>query len=226
MNAIHAPHHPMLNQPCVLLVEDHALFRVGMKLILESFPGMGRVLQAGSVVLAREHSAQPVDVILLDIHLPGLNGLDGLSILRRMFPTSKVIFVSASDARNVIREAIDKGADGFLPKSSSAQEILEGLHTVLAGRKCIPAYEDEAQASGFSNTLQRRAHLVSNLSSRQLEVLALLASGLSNKLIARAMNVAENTVRVHISAIYAHLNVSSRTAAVAAAQQAKLLGSA
>jgi two-component system, NarL family, nitrate/nitrite response regulator NarL len=204
-----------LASPHVLLIDDHNLFRTGMRMIVQSFPGMGTVLEAGSVMLAKEHEGKQVDIILLDIHMPGLNGLDGMGVLRSAFRQAKIVFVSASVSGDAITDAAQRGADGFLPKSASADDIYLALSTVLDGGKCFPDLVGLSTAG--------RPPSAPNLSTRQMEVLALLAQGKPNKVIAREMGLSENTVRVHVSAMFVNLGVNSRTAAVLAAQQAGLI---
>jgi two-component system, NarL family, nitrate/nitrite response regulator NarL len=206
-----------LPSPRILLIDDHTLFRTGMRMIVQSFPGMGQVLEAASVMLARDHEGYSVDVILLDIHMPGINGLDGIGMLRSMFRKAKIIYVSASASGDAIADAVQRGADGFLPKSASADDIYAALDTVLSGGKCFP------DLSGHSSGRPAGAGASPTLSTRQMQVLALLAQGKPNKVIARELSLSENTVRVHVSATFAHLGVNSRTAAVLAAQQAGLI---
>jgi two-component system, NarL family, nitrate/nitrite response regulator NarL len=206
-----------LPNPQVLVIDDHTLFRTGMRMILQSFPGMGRVLEAASVMLAREHEGHKVDIILLDIQMPGINGLDGMGMLRSMFRQAKVVFVSASLSGDAILDAEQRGADGFLPKSASAHDIFSAMSTVLAGGKCFPTLlgHNPGRTSG---TPAARP-----LSTRQMQVLALIAQGKPNKVVARELGLSENTVRVHVSAMFVQLGVNSRTAAVLAAQQAGLV---
>ncbi len=213
------PLHPPLPDPQMLLIDDHTLFRTGMRMIVQSFPGIGGVVEAASVMLAREHEGLAVDVILLDIHMPGLNGLDGLNVLRGLFPAAKVIFVSASDTGEAVADASQRGADGFLPKSASAQDIFNAISTVLSGGKCFP--EMAGMDGGFSGNAA--GNQSGSMSARQLQVIALLAQGKSNKLIARELNLSENTIRVHVAALFTRFEVNSRTAAVLAAQQAGLI---
>jgi two-component system, NarL family, nitrate/nitrite response regulator NarL len=211
------PLQPHLPSPRVLLIDDHTLFRTGMRMIMQSFPGMGDILEAGSVMLARQHEEQRIDIILLDIHMPGLNGLDGMGLLRSIFRTAKIIFVSASVSADAVADAAQRGAEGFLPKSASADDIFAALATVLSGGKCFPGL------AGYATQKSNGRSGAPSLSARQMEVLALLAQGKPNKVIAREMGLSENTVRVHVSAMFAQLGVNSRTAAVLAAQQAGLV---
>lgn len=211
-------------QPCVLLVDDHQLFRTGMRMIVQSFAGMGRVLEAGSVMqarsLAHELPDQAVDVIFLDVQMPGLSGLEGLAILQKSFANAKIVFLSASTTAQALQETASQGASGYLPKSASAEDIEEALRKVLAGGTSFaapPASSPAPAASGKGTPAV--------LSVRQKEVLALLAQGLPNKVIARQLNLSENTVRIHAGAVFAYFGVNSRTAAVLAAQQAGMVGS-
>ncbi len=206
-----------LPKPRILLIDDHTLFRTGMRMIVESFPGVGDVQEAGSVMLAREHEGLVVHVILLDIHMPGINGLDGLGVLRSLFRQAKIIFVSASVSGDAIVDAAQRGADGFLPKSASANDIFNAISTVLSGGTCFP------ELAGLGSERNPNTPCTPALSARQMQVLALVAQGKPNKVIARELSLSENTVRVHVSAMFMHLGVNSRTAAVLAAQQAGLI---
>jgi two-component system, NarL family, nitrate/nitrite response regulator NarL len=211
------PLQPHLPSPRVLLIDDHTLFRTGMRMIMQSFPGIGEIFEAGSVMLAKQHESQAIDIILLDIHMPGINGLDGMGLVRSMFYNAKIIFVSATASTEAITEAALGGANGFLPKSASADDIYAALATVLQGGKCFPGLV------GYDSEKLTAKTNIPVISTRQLEVLALLAQGKTNKVIARDMGLSENTVRVHVAALFAHLEVNSRTAAVLAAQQSGLV---
>jgi len=217
-------------QPCILLVDDHQLFRTGMRMIVQSLPGMGRVLEAGSVMQARAlaqatESAQ-VDVIFLDVQMPGLSGLEGLGVLQKSFAKAKIIFLSASASAQVLSDTQAQGAKGYLPKSASAQDIEAVLRQVLAGGTYFapPASSHAVQlGSAAFRSAASSAAAPAALSVRQKEVLALLAQGLPNKVIARQLQLSENTVRIHVGAVFAHFWVNSRTAAVLAALRERLI---
>jgi len=140
-----------------------------------------------------------------------MSGLDGLRLLRQACPRARIVLVSASVAPDAIHEARARGADGFLPKSASAEDILEAISCALSGQPCFPIN------SGNSATV--RGPDTPSLTARQLDVLSLLCTGRPNKVIARDLGLSENTVRVHVAAIFAQLGVNSRSAALLAAQR-------
>ena len=195
----------------LLLVDDHNLFRTGLRLIVQDHPSVGAIDEAGSIAEACALKPVDTDLVLLDIQLPGLSGLDGLRLLRHACPKARIVLVSASVAPDAVHEARVRGADGFLPKSASAEDILEAISLALSGQPCFPAHS--------GNTAAARGPDAPSLTARQLDVLALLCTGKPNKVIARDLGLSENTVRVHVAAIFAQLGVNSRSAALLAAQR-------
>lgn len=200
----------------ILIVDDHTLFRTGLNMILKQEEHIATVLEAGSVMETLQHAQFKIDLILSDIQMPGLNGLEGIKVLKEQFPQTPIIILSASVAKEDIEEAREAGADGFLPKSSSAKLIIEAISSALGGIHCFPQDSESTHST-------RNAELPIDLTSRQLQVLSLLCEGKPNKLIARELELSENTVRVHVSAILAILNVPSRSKAILVAQQQKLI---
>lgn len=196
----------------LLLVDDHTLFRTGLRLIVQDHPLVGTIAEAGSIADACALQATATDLVLLDIQLPGMNGLDGMRPLRQACPQARIVLVSASVAPDAVHEARARGADGFLFKSASAEDILHAISCVLEGQPCFPLH----MGSGTSTP---RASGAPALTARQLDVLALLCTGKPNKVIARDLGLSENTVRVHVAAIFAQLGVNSRSAALLAAQR-------
>lgn len=198
----------------VLIVDDHALFRTGLQMILTEFGGIEFVHEAGSVAEATSFNNEFVSIILLDIQMPGLNGLEGIKILKEKFEDIPIIVLSASQEESDIQEASQLGAQGFLNKTAKADSILSAISKVLKGDTHFPVQQR-------SRTVKEKR--TEELTARQLEVLTLLCEGKPNKLIARELDLSENTVRVHVSAILSVLNVSSRSEAMLVAQKQKLI---
>lgn len=196
----------------ILLIDDHAMFRAGLRMLLASSLSEVVVLEAGSLNEALRDMATPPAVVLLDIKLPGINGVDGLALLRRQWPEVPVLMLSSQDEPETVRLAMARGAAGFVSKAETAERIVEVVSQLLRRDLTVPlpAASEELPAPRFT--------------PRQCEVLELLCQGLSNKLIARRLELAENTVRWHVQAILAELQVSSRSEAAFAARILGLIG--
>ncbi|WP_374556266.1 response regulator [Aquitalea pelogenes] len=192
----------------LLLIDDHALFRTGLRLVLENNDKVADILEAGTVMDAiHQFGSTPVDIILLDIQLPGLNGLDGIHVLRRHFQSARIIILSASPEQASTTPDIA----GVLTKSASVEQIDQALERCLRGEALSDAVPAKATGRG------------SQLTPRQLEVLSELCLGRSNKAIANSLGLSENTVRVHVAAILEQFGVYSRTEAVLEAQRRGLV---
>jgi len=207
--------------PTVLLVEDHTLFREGMRLMLSGSPLVrARILEAGNLAQALS-LPDAVDLVLLDIGLPGVGGIDGLLSVQQRWPKAAIVMLSAHDRPELIRQALSKGACGFVSKTAQPVHICQEVRRWLlpkgqgAAEGALPAPEMAAPAAPDDG--------VDVLSPRQYDVLKLLAQGLSNKAIAYQMHLSENTIRNHVVAILRLFNVQTRTAAVMAGQQRGLL---
>jgi two-component system nitrate/nitrite response regulator NarL len=197
----------------ILLVDDHALFRQGLLLLLGKLPRDHEFIEATSCEeafsLADPHPE--LGLILLDVSLPGLNGLDGLARFRAHWPKTPVVLLSANEQRRTIVDGIRRGARGFIPKSANAEIVLGALQVVLAGGTYVPAVgiTDSYAPIGESTLLY--------LTARQQEVLALLVEGHSNREIGEALDMRVNTVRTHVAAILRALGVADREEAAQAA---------
>lgn len=203
----------------LLLVDDHTLFRTGLRLLLADSPSVASIVEAGAVMEAvQAHGGADIDVILLDIQMPGLNGIEGVRVLRRHFPAARILIVSGTSGSDAIPPAARKDIAGFLPKSSEAQQIELAIARCLEGGTW---FADDSPASAHA-----QAYEVSMLTARQLEVLSQLNLGRSNKVIAHHLGLSENTVRVHVAAILDHLGVVSRVEAILEAQRRGLVQSA
>lgn len=199
-----------------LVVDDHPLVREALaSLLLELRPG-SRVQQAasGAEAITALGRGQAVDLVLLDLRLPDGSGLD---LLRRIGAASigtAVVMLSGDLDRQTVQEALAAGAVGYIPKTEPREIIASALGLVLAGGVYVPPVALQAAARTFDTRAATPEAL--GLTGRQLEVLALLMQGKNNKLICRALGLAEPTVKNHVSAILRALGVDSRTEAVLA----------
>ena len=196
----------------VLLIDDHALFRTGMKLILTQVGQIGQVTEASTIKEAFALTDQHFDIILLDIQMPGLNGIDGIKPLKEKFSGTPITMLSASSEAADVNKAKSFGASGFMNKSTAADEMISQINKIIKGENCFGDYD-------LSNPSAINEKLSDKLTNRQIEVLIHLCEGLPNKLIARQLEMSENTVRVHVSAILATLGASNRTEAILIAQR-------
>lgn len=196
----------------ILLVDDHALFRGGFKLMLAKlWDAPPRVVEASSAevgIAAAEQ--QDFDLIFLDLGLPGLEGIDGLRAFRRTCPITCIVVLSAVDGAEVVRQALLYGAQGYIPKSVSAEVMEDALQQILSGRVYVPTNLPAADGGERLDDL---------LTTRQVEVLAELCAGRANREIADQLGMSDNTVRAHVSAIFRQLGVRSRTEAVLMAKR-------
>lgn len=194
----------------ILLIDDHTMFRAGLRMVLERGLPNAEFFEAGSLHEAIDRTPNSIEVVLLDIHLNGLNGLDGLALINRRWPLTPVLMLSSQDSPEIVELALSRGAAGFVSKADTPANIIAAINHVLLGdfSTGIPAKNDAAPM---------------RLTTRQLEVLNLLHQGLSNKLIARQLALSENTVRRHVQDILEFFGVANRSEAVFAAQRRGLV---
>ena len=201
----------------VLIADDHPLFRGALREAVNGLFDRIGVAEAGTFeeVVERLEGAGELDLILLDLQMPGARGFSGLMYLRAQYPSLPVAIVSANDDPAVIRRCMAFGAAGFLPKTLGVEALRAAIGRVLAGEMWTPPdveLADEADAEGAA--LIRR---LATLTPQQVRVLMMLSTGLLNKQIAFELGVSEATVKAHVSAILQKLGVESRTQAVIAA---------
>lgn len=205
----------MANQT-LLLIDDHSLFRSGLRtLINSSLPDIA-IIECASLEEAMQLSGLPLHLILLDIKLQGLNGLEGSALLQRKWPDAPIIIISADDSPNTSKLALERGACYFMSKGDSAEEILRVITKVLSDDENID-YNKSTTAT--LNGVQHKPLLT----PRQYEVLDLLCKGLSNKMIGRQLELSENTVRCHVQVLLAALNASNRSEAAFTARRMGLV---
>ena len=208
----------------VLIVDDHPLFRQGMKALLLGLDATIDCSEAGNVETAVQLGVDGAcfDLVLLDLGLPGLSGLDALAEIKRTFDSAAVVVVSAEEAPAIVRDAIAAGAAGYVPKSTDPSITLQALRLVLANGTYLPP----VALAGFESSAGQPAASTQpppQLSPRQLQILRLLLQGQSNKVIARRLDIAEGTVKAHLWAVYQALGVASRGQAMFRAHQLGLL---
>ncbi|MGV8931357.1 MAG: response regulator transcription factor [Luteimonas sp.] len=202
--------------PTLLIADDHPLFRAALRQAAADAVLDLQVREAESLggVLALLDAEPGIDLVLLDLHMPGNHGLAGLAAIRAQHPGVAVIVVSANDDPRVVRRALDHGAAGYLPKSSGLDELRDAIRSVMACEQWLPASlrsaVTRAQSSDHDSALAAR---LARLSPQQFRVLVLVAEGLLNKQIADRLDVQERTVKAHLSAIFERLDVRNRTQA-------------
>ena len=205
-----------------LVVDDHPLMAEALQAALT---GEAEVQTADNLQQAFQLAAgEPAfDLVMLDLGLPGCSGLQALERFRERFPSLPVVVVSAASDLATITTALDLGAMGFIPKTSPRDVLLHAVRLVVSGGIYVPVealkQRAEVPAPGGAARSGPRSGGDLDLSPRQREVLSLLLKGLSNKLIARKLDISENTTKVHVSAVLHSLGVSTRTQALLAASR-------
>ena len=201
----------------IVIADDHPMIRGALALSLAATTAFGRieVLETSTLgelfdVLARSGEA---DLVLLDLRMPGVNGFEGLLTLRSRFPSTPVVIISALEDAQLVGEALALGAAGFIPKSTPRHEIVRALNLVAAGEIYAPPHLRQASAA-TDRVDSELAQRLTSLTPQQRKVLRLLGTGKLNKEIAYELDIAETTVKAHVSSILHKLNVYSRTQAV------------
>ncbi|ABE58223.1 MULTISPECIES: response regulator [Chromohalobacter] len=203
-----------------IVADDHPLFRAALNQALRQVAPQAEIVEADTMEATTDMVLRhpDADLILLDLHMPGAHGFSGLIQLRGQSPEVPVVVISGSEEPPVVRRAIDYGASGFIPKSSSLDVIAEAIRQVLEGEVWLP--EEMVDILGESNEEEARfAEAIASLTPQQFRVLNMLNEGLLNKQIAYELNVSEATIKAHVTAILRKLGVHSRTQAVIAAQK-------
>lgn len=202
----------------ILIADDHALIRFGMRGFLTGLSVQNHVEAASSLdEVVTVLGTRLFDLLLIDLDMPGMHGMASLNTLRENFPTLRIAVLSGTDDRNTIMQAVGAGVNGYIPKAVLPEELAFAIETILAGRIYLPpnitTFGPSAGASAAGPTA------VPGLTVRQDEVLALLTRGLSNKEIARDLNMAEGTVKIHVAGIFRRLDVQNRTEAALRARE-------
>ena len=211
----------------ILVIDDHVLIREALRGVLKELSHDAVLFDASSCSQAMQIVSEQADIglILLDLNLPDRDGFDVLAELREQYPTISVVVLSALQDRSVVLKALDWGASGYIPKSAKREVMISALKLVFAGGIYIPPEilaREELSAPAPAPVNNERPRVLPTdlgLTERQVDVLALMMQGKNNKLICRTLNLAEPTVKNHVTAILKALKVSNRTEAVIAANQ-------
>lgn len=206
----------------ILIADDHPMVRDALRSAVLYSCQATEILEADCLDAAVQtlQDKGDLDLVLLDLTMPGVSGLAGLTTLRDRFPATPVVVVSAHEDRRLVREAIECGASGFIPKSTPRDAIAGALRQVLQGEIYLPPQaaetpEEKAEDAETADIARR----LSTLTAQQMRVLEMLGTGKLNKEIAFALSITETTVKAHVSAILQKLKVYSRTQAVVIANR-------
>jgi two-component system NarL family response regulator len=195
----------------ILLVDDHHIVRVGLAALLNRQPDLRVVGEAEDGLQAIElYERFKPDVVLMDARMPGMSGAEATAAIRKKFPSARVVILTTYDGAEEIHRALQAGAWGYLLKKMRGPEVVQAIREVHAGKRFIPAPVSSRMAERIP---------CSDLTQRELEVVKLLAKGLSNKEIAAALNFTEHAAKSHLKNILSKLGVEDRTKAVITALQ-------
>jgi len=201
----------------VLIIDDHTLFRSGIKLLLQRQTGFEVAGEAaGALEGAKLAKRLKPDVVLLDLHMPGTSGLESIALLREESPLSEILMLTVSEDAEDLLEALRNGARGYLLKNIETDFLLDAIRRAAAGESVLSA----SMATKLADAMRAPPASqkpgvadISLLSPREREIIGMLARGASNKQIARDLDLAESTVKIHVQAILRKLNLSSRVQA-------------
>lgn len=209
----------------ILIADDHPMVRDALRLAVAYSCHADEVFEAGSLDEAVKilDDKGALDLVLLDLNMPGMNDLNGLVSVRRRFPAVPVVVVSANEERGLVRDCIRAGASGFIPKSTPRDAIAVALRKVMAGEIYLPAgigdLDEEDEVAEIDEESADIARRLLSLTQQQMRVLEMLGTGKLNKQIAFELSITETTVKAHVSAILQKLKVCSRTQAVVLANK-------
>ena len=196
---------------CILVVDDHFMVRMGLTASLNAEPDMEVVAEAGTGEAALEaYKRHRPNVVIMDVRLPGMNGVAATAAILREFPDACILMLSTHAGEEEIYRSMQAGARGYVLKSVMREDLLRAIRDVHAGKRHL----DPIVASHLAERISHRS-----LTSREIEVLRMVARGWGNKEIANALNIAEVTVKLHVSHVLEKLNVKDRTEAATAAVQ-------
>ncbi|MAB62050.1 MULTISPECIES: two-component system response regulator NarL [unclassified Pseudoalteromonas] len=204
-----------VSESTVLLIDDHPLLRKGLRQLIELEDELTIIAEASNgkegLALAVEHDP---DLIILDLNMQGMDGLETLKAMRLQDVTARIIMLTVSDNDEDVLTAISYGADGYLLKDMDPEEILEKMKQAAVGKMVLSEKLTDILAQAIRKPdVSQKANLINTLTSREFEILKLIAKGLSNKLIARELDISDGTVKVHVKHLLKKLDLRSRVEA-------------
>ena len=215
----------------LLVADDHPLFRDALHAVISSGFTDAQLLETDSLAGAMAHieALEGLDLLLLDLSLPDADGLEGLKTLRETFPGLPVAIVSAHQERQLVLDAITLGAVGYIPRSTPREQLLSALQQIPQGQLYLPADimrrpPPRAIPAAAGEDSEDKPSRLPRLTDKQLDVLGCMSQGMSNKQIARELDIAETTVKTHVSAILRKLGATSRVHAIVMAGEEDLNG--
>ncbi|WP_290993041.1 response regulator transcription factor [Hyphomicrobium sp.] len=214
---------PIPQRDAVLVADDHGLYRSGFGFLLRDRMGFRSVIEASSFDSALDRLAETpnVELALFDLAMPGISGPEGLRVVKETYPSIRVAIVSGSEERNDVVKAVAMGLNGYVPKSLADDEIVGALKDILDGRVFVPRFMTSGNAAAHPARAATETPSAKGdpgggatnkaISPRQRDVLDCVRRGLSNKEIARELDIAEGTVKIHLAALFSHFGARNRT---------------
>lgn len=214
---------PVVKREAVLVADDHGLYRSGFSFLLRDRMGFRSVIEASSFDTALDRLAETpnVELALFDLAMPGISGPEGLRVVKETYPSIRVAIVSGSEERNDVVKAVAMGLNGYVPKSLADDEIVGALKDILDGRVFVPRFMTSGNAGQAARLAGSDTPATKGdpgggatnkaISPRQRDVLDCVRRGLSNKEIARELDIAEGTVKIHLAALFSHFSARNRT---------------
>jgi two-component system, NarL family, nitrate/nitrite response regulator NarL len=198
----------------IMLVDDHPLLRKGLRQLISMDDELEVIADAsnGADAITQGVELDP-DLILLDLNMQGMNGLETLRHLRDQGVTSRIVMLTVSDADEDVLQAISLGADGYLLKDMEPEELLEQIKRALNGKMVLSEAVTQILATAIRSPNNKSSGEIDTLTQRELEIIKLIAKGLSNKLIARELDISDGTVKVHVKHLLKKLHLRSRVEA-------------
>jgi DNA-binding NarL/FixJ family response regulator len=207
----------------VLVADDHSLYRTGLGFLLKDKLGFDTVVEAATfdAALDRLSELEKIELALFDLAMPGISGPESLGVVKETYPDVRVAIVSGSEERSDVLKAVATGLSGYVPKSLQDDEIVAALRDILDGRIYVPRFMTSSGSPGGGKTstseqVEKKGGpsggaATKSISPRQRDVLNCVRRGLSNKEIARELDIAEGTVKIHLAALFSHFGARNRT---------------